>query len=792
MTGTVRLAAVILVLLGMCIAEAHDLEYQIVVMFQPDVAQFQGDLIEGTIDEFNISSPDIETYLRDKGVEYIVKAFKDFDPSQSTAYARTGEEVQLFDLSNIYVLHMPIGSDVLVAADSLSTFSDVVYAEVNGDVDFHITIPDDPAFSGQWGLHHVGGVGYSDADIDAPEAWDITTGSEEVVVAVIDGGIDADHCDLTGRVFGDMGYCINHGTEVAGVIAARTNNDTMLAGVDWNVRINSQNICECGDEVKYDAVMDAINAGASILNCSWSLKHEDGTPRYSTTVHLAFMNACKLNCLTMAAMGNDGCDLVRYPAAFGYCVCAVGASTQYDTRWVHSTTGDHVGVVAPGKDIAVLTPDDGTSVMSGTSLATPYVSGIASLLMSYKPDSFNLYNDDIEFIIRISAERRSGETHWDEAIIDDEMGWGRVNAHNALQLLRPPYRFEHKETVSGPDATVTKVLDKGSGYISGLVGVPAGTYIYDIYKVTKSVVYDKQYVKKPWVWGRGVATTGINMVEDPSDPVFAMPYWLITGRSKTGFTISTYVYMLYGCIYAGFYPADTSNVTYAYTVVGIEDVYPPACTIIEPNGGEEYISSERIEISWTVTDEYLQDVTCTIAMTHNGGMGPWFVLGSDIPVDDQGYGEFSYTVPPSDNPRVEPHCRVRVIAYDSNHHEGIDLSDSDFTVEYRKKPNNEPIPNMGDGVPGATYLRSPIPNPFNPCTEIHFGLSEASVVSLRIYDVHGRLVKTVYANERMKPGRYSFRWNGTDAAGVQVASGIYFVQLSAGDFTGSKKAIIVR
>jgi hypothetical protein len=792
MRRAIRIAAAILMFLVVRFVDAHDLDDQIIVMFKPDIVQFQGDLLEGTIDDLNIVSPDLEAYLREEGIEYVIKAFKDFDPSQVITYARTGEQVQLFDLSNIYILYMPVGSDVQIVADSLSNRADVVYAEQNGDVEFHIIIPNDPAFPGQWALHHTSGVGYADADIDAPEAWDITTGSEDVVIAVIDAGIDADHCELSGRVFGDMEYCDAHGTEVAGVIAARTNNDTMLAGLDWNVRINSQNICESGDEVKYEAVMDAIAAGASILNCSWSLIHQDGTPRYSTTVHLAFMNAYKLNCQTMAAMGNDGDNVTRYPAAFRQGVCAVGASTEYDTVWDYSTTGDHIDVVAPGRHIAILVPDDGTDVGFGTSLATPHVAGIASLLLSYKPDSFNLYNDDLGFLIRIAAERRSGETHWDEIIIDDEFGCGRVNAHNALKLLRPPYRFEHKVSISGPDASVTKVLDNVHGYITGIVGLPSGNYIYDIYKVTKTVWYDKQYVKKPWVWGRGVATTGIGAVEDPSDPVFAVPYIEITDRTKYGFKVSTYVYLLYGCLYAGFYPADPSNVTYAYSIVGIEDVNPPVCTVIVPNGGEEYVSSERISIGWNVADEYLVGVKCTVSLTHNSGMGPWTVLGSNISVDDQGNGEFTYTIPTSSNPRIETHCRIRVTAYDSNNHEGSDMSDSDFTIEYRKKPDSEPIPNQGGEIPPANYLNAPIPNPFNPYTEIHFGVKEPSPVSLHIYDVHGRLVRTFHENEHTMPGRYSVQWNGMNDTGNQVVSGIYFVQLRAGEFSGSKKMILIR
>jgi thermitase len=162
-----------------------------------------------------------------------------------------------------------------------------------------------------------------------------------------------------------------------------------------------------------------------------------GNPRYSTIVRLAFAYAYKYNRVAAVAMGNDYGSVVNYPAAFGQGIIAVGATTNSDTRAPYSTTGNHIDVSAPGgywdqneRQIYSTVPGGGYNYMSGTSMATPYVTGIASLLKGYNP---SLYNDDIENIIRLSADDK-GPTGW-----DIEYGTGRVNARNALDHLRPPY-----------------------------------------------------------------------------------------------------------------------------------------------------------------------------------------------------------------------------------------------------------------------------------------------------------------------------------------------------------------
>ncbi len=173
------------------------------------------------------------------------------------------------DLSNLYVLELEQGVNVLDAVSEYSKDPDVEYAELNYIV--HISaMPNDPSFSNLWGLHNTGQTGgTADADIDAPEAWDLETGNRGVVVAVIDTGVDYNHEDLAANMWTNAGEtncsdgidddangyiddCLgwdfynndndpyddhSHGTHCSGTIAAVGDNGIGIAGVNWNLKI---------------------------------------------------------------------------------------------------------------------------------------------------------------------------------------------------------------------------------------------------------------------------------------------------------------------------------------------------------------------------------------------------------------------------------------------------------------------------------------------------------------------------------------------------------------------------
>jgi hypothetical protein len=256
-----------------------------------------------------------------------------------------------------------------------------------------------------------------------------------------------------------------------------------------------------------------------------------------------------------------------------------------------------------------------------------------------------------------------------------------------------------------------------------------------------------------------------------------------------------YVYKVYYDLNTGasaWFPCEPSQVQFAYSVLGIEDLTPPNVSVICPNGMEYYKTGQTIPIDWNVIDEYLQGIMCSVSINYESGNGIWVVLGSNIPVDEEGHGQFSYHIP-SGQPSAKEHCRIRVIANDTNYHQGIDMSDSDFTIEYLQKPDGEPIPNNGNAeIPENHFLATPVPNPFNPSTDIRFGIKEPAVISLRIFDVAGRVVKTFYRDSYLPAGMYHEVWNGLDDNGVPVDSGVFFLQFKAGSFIETRKLVLMK
>ncbi|MEA3431121.1 MAG: S8 family serine peptidase, partial [candidate division WOR-3 bacterium] len=445
---------------------------EVIVEFKPGTVQLPEGKSSATLTETQLTAP-VRSILQKHNTELILKAFPDFRLSDTLGILKeTGETVRLANMSEVYKIRLISPENVQLTINELNTLPEVVYAEPNGMAELHIS-PNDPHFQNgdQWGLNQA-----NDCDIDAPEAWDIFRGSTGIKIGIIDEGVWSSHEDLIGKVSGDAGYGGPHGTHVAGIAAANTNNNKGIAGVDWNARINSQRIDDEDDLPGiYNEIMDAVNAGCHILNNSWGL-----TQGYSSVVRRAFANAYKLNRVAVASMGNENSSETRYPAGFGQGIIAVGATDQQDKRcnypgWWGSNWGNHIDVVAPGHEIwSCVTYSPYYQPCDGTSMATPHVSGLAGLLKGYNTD---LYNDDIEQIIRISADDK-GAPGW-----DDSTGTGRINARKALDLLRSPYVLKHWEVSGG------SVVDHGSSYekrvFIDVPGLATGTYLAKWYRVQK-------------------------------------------------------------------------------------------------------------------------------------------------------------------------------------------------------------------------------------------------------------------------------------------------------------------
>ena len=257
----------------------------------------------------------------------------------------------------------------------------------------YAAVPNDPAFPTQWAL----------AAIDAPSAWERSRGSADVVVAVIDSGVDATHPELAGRLLPGFDATsglplsdgnsdpIGHGTAVAGVVAAATDNNRDLASLGWNTRVLpiKDGDAAPGRSATVAGIRFAVDRGARILNVSSGHRCRDAIEA------AAVVDAQARGALIVAAAGNSAVDGNRIVFPAGYPeVLAVGATGRDGNRAGYSNTGDYVGLVAPGgsgtadstQNVLVLAPRGGTTQRAGTSFASPLVAAAAALVLSVRRD----------------------------------------------------------------------------------------------------------------------------------------------------------------------------------------------------------------------------------------------------------------------------------------------------------------------------------------------------------------------------------------------------------------------
>ena len=344
--------------------------------------------------------------------------------------------------------------------------------------------PNDEYFRKQWHLHNTGQSGGTPgADIRAPEAWEITTGDPNIVIAVIDSGVESKHPDLInnlapGHDFIDNDdqpdpsldhYANAHSTAAAGLIAAQGNNGIGVAGVTWNCKIMPVRIFRIlanGDGV-WTSEGDTATAfrwaavhGADILSNSWAWEKSPAPILHSGIVDVtkpAGLGRNGKGCVVLFGMGNEGQPIAWYPQRYPE-VITVGATDHNDQRSWYSSYGPDLDIMAPGgggvvsnseEEYERLSTDllwtteilgdvglsifnensdvlDYTEKMSGTSGATPIAAGIASLILSIEP---NLTSDEVRHFLERSAKDLGDPGR------DDYYGWGRVDARAALDMV---------------------------------------------------------------------------------------------------------------------------------------------------------------------------------------------------------------------------------------------------------------------------------------------------------------------------------------------------------------------
>lgn len=306
-------------------------------------------------------------------------------------------------LDGVIRLTFPQGTDIFAALADYAADPAVDFVELNRIYQV-ADVPDDTDFAEQWALNNTGQTGgLADADIDAPEAWDIELGEATVLIAVIDTGVDYTHEELAGgRVRTDIDRdFINgdedamddhgHGTFVSGIAAANANNAKGIAGLCRGCQILPVKVLNADgsgtSEQVAQGIQYAASAGARVLSMSLGYPSDCGC---SETVARTINYAYEAGAFLVAASGNDGDkERLSYPAASPR-VFSVGASDYRDEEADYSNRAFELNIVAPGTDILSLDLDNGYRVASGTSAATPYVAGVAGLLLSLHPHMTNV------------------------------------------------------------------------------------------------------------------------------------------------------------------------------------------------------------------------------------------------------------------------------------------------------------------------------------------------------------------------------------------------------------------
>ncbi len=375
-----------------------------------------------------------------------------------------GDEV----LGRIFKVHFSENVDEANIKSMLSSDADIEYVQKSTtySMDF---VPNDSLLADQWALKKI----------KAFDAWDITQGTDTVLLAIIDTGIEYLHPDLKNKIYknpGEMGkdnlgrdkssngidddhngfiddymgwdfvdrvgfpfdstggdYLtwdnipldeFGHGTLVAGTSAAETNNISGVAGVAPNIKLLNLRSFDSGGYGEEDdaasAILYAVKLGAKVINMSW------GDYSFSYVLRDVIRYAYSQNVLLIASSGNSGSDEPHYPSGYSE-VISVGNSTEQDYVAGSSNWGSTLDLVAPGTSIISTVMNSNYSSYNGTSAAAPFVSATAALILSLQ----NFNNEEVKQIIKSTTDD-IGEQGWDL-----RSGAGRLNLFQALSVTAP-------------------------------------------------------------------------------------------------------------------------------------------------------------------------------------------------------------------------------------------------------------------------------------------------------------------------------------------------------------------
>ena len=364
-------------------------------------------------------------------------------------YNQFEEKHYSFHLHQYYKLEFDSSKDILGLIQELNNLPMIEKVEFNYIKEINVT-PNDPYYDSQWAHENSGqavsangnSVGTVDCDTDTNQAWDITTGDDDVIIAILDTGV-SEHVEFNGRLLEGYDFINNdtdayddngHGTACAGIAAAKGNNSEGIAGVCWDCLIMPIKVLSFdgyGQDTEIaDGVQWSADNGANVISMSL------GGGGYVSYFDNAISYAHSIGAVVLAASGNDNTGTISYPSGYEDCI-SVGALSPCNERkstsscdgenYWGSNYGNGLNFLSPGVRIHTTTNSGGyTSTFNGTSSACPHAAGIAGLIFSADR---TLSSEAVKFIMEESADDLGAEGY------DIQTGYGRVNAFNALALI---------------------------------------------------------------------------------------------------------------------------------------------------------------------------------------------------------------------------------------------------------------------------------------------------------------------------------------------------------------------
>ena len=354
-----------------------------------------------------------------------------------------------YELHQYYILSFLNPEENLLAlANKINELSSVEKVEFNYKMKAFI-VPNDTYYDNQWALNNTGQaisyngntVGTPGADIDAERAWDITTGNSDVIIAILDTGIDLDHPDLQSGIIGGYDFVNNdsnandgnmHGTACASIAAGRTNNLIGVSGICWDCSLMPVKVLSDDGFGDFDDIVNGViwasDNGAKVISMSL------GGGGYVSSFDNAIDYAHNNGTIVISASGNDN-GSISYPAAYDNSV-SVGAMSPCNERkspsscdgenYWGSNYGNGLDFVAPGVRINSATIGGYITDFNGTSSACPHAAGVAGLIYSVAP---GMPPAEVRLAMQINSVDIGNLGY------DNQTGWGRLNGYYAVSNL---------------------------------------------------------------------------------------------------------------------------------------------------------------------------------------------------------------------------------------------------------------------------------------------------------------------------------------------------------------------